>query len=250
MPLSIVDIFSKPYELWEERDPTLEEIQGGASPLEKIKVRKIKTITDHIKAAKHIAQVGLDNSLQHFVSEALEKNVAYKSWKKAMPAKTPSSIQKYKTSYPACDFSAVDRDIQQYGTILPKGQVLFHGGGWWSDKVSKILKKPLSLTFCPQIAMTEAQSSGKAYDVEYIELFVLTFHNCNTKSFVFSRGKLEHEYEVLLGAGALLTRLQSSLVNENLTVFKADPQCIGRFLKKQVPVYVSQVDVSDQSPLF
>ncbi|NDK77653.1 hypothetical protein GYA97_24805 [Escherichia coli] len=65
------------------------------------------------------------------------------------------------------------------------------------------LSDPFATTFCPQVAMREAEHSGKAYKQGYIDLMVITVIDPQVKAFVFDMDEPEkgNELEVLFAAG-------------------------------------------------
>lgn len=156
-----------------------------------------------------------------------------------MPSKTPPALSDYKNKYPKCDFSAVNNAIKLCGKNLPDGQVLFHAGVWpGAQKV--ITNRPLSTTFCPQVALRNAEHKGKAFDVGRLDLFVLRACASTPKAFAYKRkgAKLGHENEVLIAAEATLVLRCEHLVRADYTVAKFGQPA------KQVPIYVLEVDLS------
>ncbi|MGU3847378.1 hypothetical protein ACVZHT_38210, partial [Vibrio diabolicus] len=77
--------------------------------------------------------------------------------------------------------SDVDADINSIGKTLSDGQFLFHGGLWFSSCENEVtLRKPFSTSFCPQVALRNAEWRGKAYDQGQIDLLVLRVSNPKT----------------------------------------------------------------------
>lgn len=60
--LPLVDTFTTPYEVWEERPATFEEMVSNGHPGD-VKVALIEKISDAYAAAAYIARVGIDNGL-------------------------------------------------------------------------------------------------------------------------------------------------------------------------------------------
>lgn len=126
MNLPLVDTFSPPYEAWETRNATLEEMLAAGNPHLPVKVRLKATISNANEAANYMAAVIADNGLGNFIDDALDRSAAYKSWRQAMPSKTPDELSRYQKLYPHCDFKQVSAEIEAVGGVLSEGQCLFH----------------------------------------------------------------------------------------------------------------------------
>ncbi len=134
MTLPLVAPFVYPYEFWTYKTPSIEEglayaLQTG-TPCLHVKDQLVATVRNPIEAAIHIATVGMDNALAHHINQALDESLEYKLWRSAMPSRTPKELSDYQKRYPHCDLEAVNIKINEYGRLLPEGQVLFHGGTW------------------------------------------------------------------------------------------------------------------------
>jgi hypothetical protein len=246
--LPLVNTFTNPFEVWEERQATYEEMieeakRTGRVPSSRIKVRVIQTITTAFDAAKHMANVGADPGLARHIENELSSTGIYPSWRKAMPSATPSSISKYQKSYPDYDVNQVNSDINAIDVTLQPGQQLFHGGLWPGGN-SFTTVRPLSTTFCPQVAMEELAHKGKAYDAGRIDLFVLRVIAPTTNVFVFrNKGtNFGHEKEVLFASGANLTLRSCTLIRNDYQVCKVAHG--ASLIYKQVPAYVLEVDIA------
>ena len=249
MALPLVNVFSRPYEVWSMREATQDEMlrlyseNGYFQTTVKDKLQKV--IDSNLKAAIHIIEAGADNGLENFIDEALNKSQHFKLMRNSMPQRTPDKIFNYQKKYPHCDFAEVDQVINKYGDILAEGQYLFHGGLWPNGLGNNfITDRPLSTSFCPQIALRNAEWGGKAYEANEINLFVLKVVNPRTKVFVMRiRGtNLGHEKEVLFSSGALLTLKRKTLIKEAYKVCKVVNGVDA--IEKNVPAYVLEVDIS------
>lgn len=239
MSLPLVDTFFHPYEAWEERNATYEEALAASNPHLRIKVRLNASVSNAHKAAMYMAGVGADNGLGRFIEDALDDSAEYASWRRAMPSKTPSELSRYQKSYPKCNFEQVSREIEAIGQILSEGQCLFHAGLWHGGN-RLVTDRPLSTSFCPQVALRNADHMGKAYDADRIDLFVLRATNPRTKVFAYRRKgtNLGHESEVLFATGAELLLRSRDLVNTNYPAGKYG------YPEKRISVYVLAVDIS------
>lgn len=240
--LPLVDPYVQPYEAWTTRTPSIEEMQeiyrqtGKFSP--HVNDRLIARVTTGLEAALHIGSVGADNGLGNHINAALDRDSSYVSWRRAMPSATPKGLKDYKSSYPAYDALQVNSEINLHGAFLSPGQVLFHAGVW-PGGASLITNRPLSTSFCPQVALRNAEHMGKAYDAHRIDLFVLRVTASATKAFVYKRKGLGlgHENEVVFASGASLTLISQTLVRPDHPVGKA--HCAT----KRVPIYVLEIEL-------
>lgn len=241
--LPLVNVFEKPYEIWEERDQTFEEMRESGNYYKKVKVRCEAKICNHIDAARHMIMKVVDNKLEWFIKDYLNQSSNYKKMRGEMPSVTPKSLSEYQRKFQSANFGQVSDDINHYGKTLSDGQYLFHGGSLpIENSKSFITERPFSTTFCPQIALRNAEWAGKAYDAGEINLFVLRVANSRTKVFCFRINGTDkgHEAEVLFAAGAKIT-FRSKLKIKDDKVYKF----IGnKEFEKRVPFYLVELDIS------
>lgn len=199
-----VDVFSLPYENWETREKTIEEI-AETSSRHPVRVRLLSTISCGRAAAEHQLQGKTDRGLEDHIEDLLKNSDALRSCLRAMPGRTPVELLNYQKEYENADLAAVAQAVKATGGLLSEGQQLFHGG-LWSDFVSPTTK-PLSTSFCPAVAYNNAHYRGKARDAKRLDLIVLTVVDPKTPAFVFKqRGTRQgHEKEVLFAPGACLS---------------------------------------------
>lgn len=239
MSLPLVDTFCPPYEAWETKSAALDEALAAGNLHLRVKVRLIASVSNANEAANYIAGVGADNGLGNFINNALDNSAAYISWKQAMPSKTPAELSKYQKSYPYCDLQQVSAEIEAVGHTLCEGQSLFHAG-LWPGGSHMVTDRPLSTSFCPQVALRNADHNGKGYDAGRIDLFVLKATSPKTKVFSYKRKgtNLGHENEVVFTAGAELWLRSEQLICSNYPAGKYG------FPNKRISVYVLTVDIS------
>lgn len=239
MILPLVDTFILPYKKWEMRDQTFEEMQASGNFHRRIPVRLKATVANAHDAAVYMGCVGADKGLGDFIDDALDSSAAYKGWRQAMPPKTPEPLSRYQKSYPHCDFTKVSAEIKAIGQVLSEGQCLFHAGLWpGGDKLTT--ERPLSTSFCPQVALRNADHLGKGYEAGRIDLFVLTATNSKTAVFAYKRKgtNLGHENEVVFATGADLALVSTVVVNTDYLAGK------WKFPDKRISVRVLAVDIS------
>ncbi len=244
--LPLVNVFETPYELWETRAQTPEEMTQSGNFHKRVKVRLLSKVGNHVDAAKHMLNQVVDNQLESFIKDYLNSSSSYKKMRSEMPSRTPKSLSDYQRKFQSSDFSQVSIDINNFGKNLSNGQYLFHGG-LCPVTVGQtfVTDRPFSTSFCPQIALRNAEWAGKSYDAGEINLFVLRVTNPQTKTFCFRLNGTDkgHEAEVLFAAGAKLT-LRSKTLISNGKAYKASSQNIGRILEKTIPFYMLEVDIS------
>ncbi len=233
-----VDPFAQPYDVWETRPATPDEVMAQESMAE-IRVKVLERVEDAVAAAAYMAKVHSDNVLGRHIAKALDDSKELKAWRNAMPSKTPPAIAMYQRNLSKSDMAAVSQEIEQYGALLSPGQCLYHGG-LWPGGTGLVTDRPLSTSLCPQVALRNAESKAKAYDAGRIDLLVLRVTDPRTKAFAFRRkgSSLGHENEVLFSAGASLKRINEVRVRDDYLVGKwAHPD-------KKIPAYVLEIEIS------
>lgn len=245
--LPLVNTFTTALPIWSTRSATQEEIladlQQKKAPSIHVNDQLQRTIASSLEAAHYLAQEGADNRIENHINKELASSTAYSSWRSAMPSSTPKSLASYQKEYPHCNYSQISLDINSIGAKLSSGQFLFHGGAWPGGS-GFTTTFPFSTTFCPQVALREAEHKGKAYDAGCIELFVLRVTSPATNVFVYRQKgtNLGHEKEVLFAAGATLTLRNRTLIRNDYQVCKV---AYGAHLEyKKVPIHVLEIDIS------
>jgi len=244
--LPIVNVFESPYELWEERGQTSEEMMQSGNFHERVKVKLEAKLSNHVDAAKHMIVKVVDNQLERFIKDYLNQSSSYKNMRREMPSQTPKSLSDYQRRFQSTTFEQVSIDINSYGKALSEGQYLFHGGLFPINiGNSFITERPFSTSFCPQIALRNAEWGGKSYDAGEVNLFVLRVVNPQTKIFCFRLNGTDkgHEAEVLFAAGAKITLLSKTQIKSG-KAYKSCSKYPGRMLEKEIPFYVIEVDIS------
>lgn len=247
MILPLINQFYKPYELWEYRDATLEECKnildaGNIFPFHSIPERLIRSINNHFEAAKYILEVGSDNGIETHVEDVLYSSQEYVAWVAKMPNQTPQPLYDYKNNYPEYNKQDVDQAINSLGIRLSDGQTFFHGG-LFDDFGKYQTSKPLSVSFCPQVALRSAEWRGKAYERNQIDIFVLTVKNAKTNVYIYNLNEeLGNEKEVLFASGASLNFIKRTLISNNYRV-STFTESLQEF-EKEVPVYVVELEIS------
>jgi hypothetical protein len=241
--LPVVNVFQSPYQVWEKRQATAEEmhayLRDHGSVNTQAHGRLLETISTPLMAASRMAKVGADNGMEGHIDSALSGSGEYASWGKAMPSKTPPEIARYQKEYPKCSMQKVNEEILIHGQPLCEGQFLFHGGLLFGG-AEYVTQRPLSTSLSPQVALRNAEHNGKAYDSGSIDLFVLRVVSPLTKAFVIrSKGtNLGHEKEVLFSAGAKLSL-------RNRTLIRSDyPAVSWGKPDRNIPIHVVEVDIS------
>lgn len=244
--LPIVRPFDQPFRKWTQRNATLAEamasLQTGPISLT-VNDELIACVTNEYDAAKFIANIGADNALEWHINSALGADLGFQQLLQNRPAKTPNALNSYQLDYPLKDYGKVDVEIRDFGALLSHGQLLFHGGQLPFPQSNTIVtSRPLSTTFCPQVALREAEYETKAYNAGEVCLYLLSVCSTNTQAFVFNpnSSKKGHEKEVLFASGVTLIQRSKELIRNDYTVRRY----IGmNELKKQVNFYLCKVDL-------
>lgn len=246
-----IDVFTKPYEVWEERDSTKEEaldlMRQGRHISEAMRIRDglVESISSHVDAANRMLRVGVDNGLEFHIDEQLTKSPQYQELLAMMPDQVPDALASYQSEYAEHLLGPADEAINAHGIAMPEGQMLFHGGVLLGDEASITTTRPLSTSFCPQTALRNAEWRGKAFDAGRVELAVLRIQGHSHKAFVFgSDGDHGHEKEVVFASGIRLTRVSEVHVTD-VDVVKVAPS-LEEFRKK-VPAYLVEIKI-DTAP--
>ncbi|NVH51866.1 hypothetical protein HU985_13270 [Photobacterium damselae subsp. damselae] len=224
----------------------MEEMMLSGDFYKRINVRLEAKLDNHFDAAKHMLLKLEDNQLESFIKSYLNSSSSYKAMRAEMPSQTPILLSQYQRIFKGVDLQKVSKLVDYYGKKLTNGQHLFHGGLWpASENHSFITSRVFSTSFCPQIALRNAEWCGKAYDAGEVNLFVLRVVNSKTKAFCFRQNGTNkgHELEILFSAGATLTLRSKTFIRE-AKVYKSCRHDYGRVLEKNVPFYVLEVDIS------
>jgi hypothetical protein len=250
--LPVVRPFEKPYEAWTYRDATDDEIsasmKAGEFTVRSMRVKDVllARVTNESLAAEYMAMRGVDgvdNSLEFYIDRALAADPCFQSWLRAMPNVTPTALEDYQQEFPLDNYDQVDLAIRQHGAFLSTGQILFHGGdlgNWPSGHL--VTARPLSATFCPQVALREAEWGGKAFEAGRVCLYLLRICSANAEAFVFDpkASNKGNEKEVLLASEARLVLRSARVVRDDYRVHRPEGM---RTEAKTVPFYICEIDV-------
>ncbi|MEG2808732.1 MAG: hypothetical protein RR932_12290, partial [Acinetobacter sp.] len=191
---------------------------------------------------KHILKVGADNGLESHIDSYLHTSEECQNWQKSMPLITPKALYDYKNSYPKYNKQQVDEAINSLGFLFSEGQTLFHGG-LFDDVGEYLTNKPLSVSFCPQVALRNAEWAGKAYDRGRIDIFVLKSTSPSTHVYFYNLNEeLGNEKEVLFASGAKLKFIRRTKVLDDYHVGKINFNL--QEFEKNIPVYVVEAEIS------
>ncbi|MBS1003184.1 hypothetical protein [Acetobacter thailandicus] len=245
----VVNVFDTPYEVWSKRDATTEEAldrvnNKGLSAIEALQVndKLIEVVSTHVEAATRILCQRTDNGLKGHIDRALDESPDYLTLRESMPQDKPEALSSYQGKFSECDWPLADVAIQTHGVEMAQGQYLFHGGHWASNSASITTSRPFSTSFCPQVALRNAEWNGKAYDAGRVDLMVVRVTGTTNKAFAYSReGNHGNEKEVVFASGAQLTRVQETFI-ANIPVSKMGPDSL--LIEKCVPAYVVVVDLN------
>ncbi|HCG7383863.1 TPA: hypothetical protein NJ378_004723 [Vibrio parahaemolyticus] len=243
MPL--VNVFQTPYEVWDIRRPTHEEMLAGKTGLQK--TRLIAKISNHFEAAKYeLLNRGCTRLDQH-IEDVLNSSIEYKGMRELMPSQTDQTLSDFQNKFQSIHFENVSNIVQRDGKKLVSGQILYHGGFFDRNLNEEVITtRPLSTSFSPHMACQNAEWRGKAYDSGELHLMMFRVVNPQTKAFCFKiKGTNKgHEKEVLFASGAKLVLRKKTLIKNDGTAYKACDQYAGNVLKKSIPFYLLEIDIS------
>ena len=202
MNLPIIDLLSQnPIKVFERyRNPTYEEYMSGKYSL----TTPVGEDEHLLFTAEQIAIWSIEHSgdVRGELEDRLRESEVFKAWREAMPNKVPDALAVYRNSYVRADLDNVDSSIKSLGVNLTKGQVLYHGG----YLVSGQLQRPLSTTFCPEVARQEALWAGKADAVGSVNIYIIRINSNSIGTYVYNlNANHGDELEVLLASGGVLT---------------------------------------------
>ncbi|GAP25471.1 MULTISPECIES: hypothetical protein [unclassified Gluconobacter] len=245
----VVNVFDKPYEVWSKRDSTMEEAldlfnNKGLSMIEALQVNDqlIEVVSTHTEAATRILRQKVDNSLEAHIDRALDASPEYLNLRKLMPQDEPEALSLYQGKFSECEWPMADAAIKTYGVEIAEGQCLFHGGHWTNGSSPINTSRPFSTSFCPQVALRNAEWNGKAYDAGRVDLMVVRVRGGKNKAYAYSReGNHGNEKEVVFASGAQLTPINETFI-DNILVSKVLPN--SSLIEKLVPAYVVLVELS------
>ncbi|ATF52644.1 hypothetical protein [Morganella morganii] len=243
--LEIVNPFNPPYEVWQTREPTSDEISSHAKIhgnifAPDVKVKLITTIKNHHEAAIYQLTKAVTNIEDH-IDNYLDNDVNFSNLLSKMPSTTPSALSDYQEAYdPGLAYEEVSSIIKDVGVLLPDGQYVFHGGVL--PRVNGQLKttRPLSTSLCPQVALREAEFCGKPINSKKLELVVLKVTKPKTKAYVYKTKGTEkgHEKEILFASGADITMKGCIAIDRQYTFTKPD------YTNITVPAFVIVGEIS------
>ena len=246
---AVVNVLATPYEVWTRRETTTEEAldlhkNHGLSIFEALEVKdeRIEVVSTHIEAATRMLRERVDNGLESHIDDALDTSVEYRDLRDLMPPDVPEALSSYQSEFSEDGLALADEAIKAHGVEVAEGQFLFHGGHWASDGPTLTTSRPFSTSFCPQVALRNAEWKGKAYDAGRVDLIVVCVTQPETKAFVYSReGNHGNEKEVVFASGAKLTRVREIHIAD----FCVSKVTSGlQQVHKVVPAYLIEVEIS------
>jgi hypothetical protein len=246
---AVVNVFATPYEVWTRRKTTIEEAldlhnNAGLSIIEALEVKDKLTevVATPAEAATRMLRVGADNGLERHIDDALDTSAEYRHLRDLMPLDVSEALSSYQGEFSEDSLTLADEAIKAHGVEIAEGQFLFHGGQWPSDSLTSNTSRPFSTSFCPQVALRNAEWKGKAYDAGRVDLMVVRVTQPKTKAYAYSReGNHGNEKEVVFASGAQLTRVRETHIAD-ITAYKVNSGLQQE--KKVVPAYLVEVEIS------
>jgi hypothetical protein len=125
------------------------------------------------------------------------------------------SINQYRNIQQRANLQNVDVEIKGFGSVLPAGQTIFHGGSLSINKPF-ITSKPLSLTYCPEIALWHADNDLLPERNPNPVVWILKVdHDFDKKAVIFKKGgsNMANEFEVLIESGVTICPVSTQTKN-------------------------------------
>ena len=245
-PLPIINPFEKPYIVYNTHSPTIEEMKindhNGIFFNTPIRDDIKQIIGNHTIAAKYVLEGNDANEVENYITQFLKNSSEYRIWRENMPSITPQCFKDYQQK---SKYSSVELDdyFKNCESFLSEGQVLFRGGKY-HGVINQCLRCPqiTSTTFCPQVALREAEWNGKAYNDDEINLWLITIRNPQIKIFIYNffKSKMGNEKEVVLQSDCKFFLREKILINDHYKVFSPHTP---NPLSKYVCAYLLYVDV-------
>lgn len=244
-----IDVFATPYEAWSTRKTSQEEAldlmkNQGVHPIAALQVKDklIERVSTPLEAASRMLRERVDQALERHIDDALEASDEYRHLRSLMPQDVPKALNSYQGEFPHYDCAEVDNAINSHGVEIAEGQFLFHGGLWSSNTPNVTTSRPFSTSFCPQVALRNAEWRGKAYDAGRLDLMVVRIKGPKTKAYVYSlEGNHGNEKEIVFASGAELALVSKTHIAD-ISVSKMDSKL--RQEKKVIPAYVVEIEIS------
>ncbi|AWI54795.1 hypothetical protein DEH84_16260 [Aquabacterium olei] len=246
---AVVNVFATPYEFWTRRKTTSEEAldlhkNHGMSIIDALEVKDklIEVVSTHTEAATRMLRVRADNGLEFHIDAALNTSAEYRDLRDLMPPNVPEALGSYQSEFSEDGLASADEAIKAHGVEVAEGQLLFHGGHWAGDSPTLTTSRPFSTSFCPQVALRNAEWRGKAFDAGRVDLMVVRVTQPETKAYVYSQeGDHGNEKEVVFASGARLTRVRETYITDiPVSKMTSGLQQEDKF----VPAYLVEVEIS------
>ncbi|MFQ2622636.1 hypothetical protein ACK3YV_07350 [Aeromonas caviae] len=243
MNLPLVNVFHRTYKKFRYVSLTHQEIMSrnflGGKFIDTDRKELVFTISNPYTAAMYMCKVGADNSLGNHVEESLERDENFKKMLSLMPEETPDIFIEYKLTPNMVNSTDLHKAILNINMSLSKNQYLYHGGLWGNDRESIITQRPLSTSFCPQVALRNAEHNDKAFDAGRLDLFVIMVVESSTPVFVYPEIEdTVNEKEVLFASGARLKKKWEHKITDN---YRAPSK---KHEHKKIPAYIIFVEMS------
>lgn len=245
MNLYLVNQFSIPYEKWSYRKLfENEKINDFNEIIIGVKTSLLAKVANPLDAAIYMATYLCDSGLEFHIDNLLKNCAEFNKNIQYMPLVSPDSIVEYKHEFPLESYSELHSDIFNLNLCQAKGQYLFHGGHWNRFNNSITTTRPISTSYCPQVALRNGEWRGKSYDLGYCDLWVIKINDERIRSYVYSieSGELSNEKEVLLMAGISLKLKKIHRIPIRHKAYKANPNGSLNCLEKEIDYFVLEIE--------
>jgi len=247
MNLDLVNQLSTPYEKWDYRQLLENEKPNSVVEIVRgIKTSLLAKVNNPLEAAIYMATYICDNGLEYHIEESLRNSIEFNNNIRNMPLNPPDSIISYKYEFPLDSYLDLHTDIFNLNLCQPKGQYLFHGGHWKRFNKSITTTRPISTSYCPQVALRNGEWMGKSYDFGYCDLWVIKINDDRIRSYVYSieSGELSNEKEVLLMAGISLNLIRIHKIPVRHKAYKSNHKSGLNILAREIDYFVLEIEAT------
>lgn len=231
----LINICENNFPIVNKRFSTMEELKAKESF--NIKNILIKEIVGEVSNNYELGKKVLENKImiEPDIVNSLNKN---KNYRNARVSKTPKALLKYQKNNDNNLREQVNKEIQEHGLFISKGQELFHGG-LPNKEVGDIIitDRVLSTSLNPYVARQNGLHNCKAYDDGELTLNYISIQDENIKGiFLNNRTNHGHEKEVILEKN-LEMKVVSKIKISDIQVSKDNCK------DKTIPVYLEKLEL-------
>ncbi|NBF13250.1 hypothetical protein [Pseudomonas sp. Fl4BN1] len=174
-----------------------------------VPLREQQTVTNARDFVLHTLKYFGGSGVVNEFRRQLKEHASLRQAKSAMPyLKDSVPLKRYQRGSSTVCLATLNDEVRRLGKPLAAGQVLFHGGSCHPREVASFTtSKPLSTSFCPQIAAWHAYHDLNPAPNPIPAIWILNAPYGNRKAVIYRKGApgMENEQEVLIESGSTIT---------------------------------------------